>query len=215
MYLGPLEGFQDQLFRPVLGWSRDNVGLLTGRQGIYKLALRWEYAFAVSGFQVFNLDCAIRFDVFTITEETRKRRVSPEALLEKILVQRAFTPYQILDSLREIYTSTKENTIYFLLAPCKQFFDGDVQDDEGLFLLEKLVLLLERMRSKRIPIVLVESTKYTHPNFQKIFPKLVALSDDLWELNMVEGHSYLKIRKAKSIYEIGTDQSSKQEFIYG
>ncbi|WP_367897732.1 hypothetical protein AB3N61_12370 [Leptospira sp. WS58.C1] len=215
MYLGPLEGFQDQLFRPVLGWSRDNVGLLTGRQGIYKLALRWEYAFAVSGFQVFNLDCAIRFDVFTITEETRKRRVSPEALLEKILVQRAFTPYQILDSLREIYTSTKENTIYFLLAPCKQFFDGDVQYDEGLFLLEKLVLLLERMRSKRIPIVLVESTKYTHPNFQKIFPKLVALSDDLWELNMVEGHSYLKIRKAKSIYEIGTDQSSKQEFIYG
>ncbi|TGK44111.1 hypothetical protein [Leptospira andrefontaineae] len=215
MYLGPLEGFQDQLFRPVLGWSRDNVGLLTGRQGIYKLALRWEYAFAVSGFQVFNLDCAIRFDVFTITEETRKRRVSPEALLEKILVQRAFTPYQILDSLKEIYTSTKENTIYFILAPCKQFFDGDVQDDEGLFLLEKLVLLLERMRSRQIPIVLVESTKYTHPNFQKIFPKLVSLSEDLWELNMVEGHSYLKIRKAKSMYEIGTDPNSKQEFIYG
>ncbi|MGJ4744767.1 hypothetical protein ACQV5M_00265 [Leptospira sp. SA-E8] len=215
MYLGPLEGFQDQLFRPVLGWSRDNIGLLTGRQGIYKLALRWEYAFAVSGFQVFNLDCAIRFDVFTITEETRKRRVSPEALLEKILVQRAFTPYQILDSLMEIYSSTKENTIYFLLAPCKQFFDGDVQDDEGLFLLEKLVLLLERMRSRQIPIVLVESTKYTHPNFQKIFPKLVALSDDLWELNVVEGHSYLKIRKAKSMYEIGTDPNSKQEFIYG
>lgn len=215
MYLGPLEGFQDQLFRPVLGWSRDNVGLLTGRQGIYKLALRWEYAFAVSGFQVFNLDCAIRFDVFTITEETRKRRVSPEALLEKILVQRAFTPYQILDSVQEIYTSTKENTIYFILAPCKQFFDGDVQDDEGLFLLEKLVLLLERMRSRQIPIVLVESTKYTHPNFQKIFPKLVSLSEDLWELNMVEGHSYLKIRKAKSMYEIGTDPNFKQEFIYG
>lgn len=215
MYLGPLEGFQDQLFRPVLGWSRDNVGLLTGRQGIYTLALRWEYAFAVSGFQVFNLDCAIRFDVFTITEETRKRRVSPEALLEKILVQRAFTPYQILDSLGEIYSSTKENTIYFILAPCKQFFDGDVQDDEGLFLLEKLVLLLERMRAKQIPIVLVESTKYTHPNFQKIFPKLVDLSEDLWELNVVEGHSYLKIRKAKSIYEIETDPNSKQEFIYG
>ncbi|TGN03427.1 hypothetical protein [Leptospira dzoumogneensis] len=215
MYLGPLEGFQDQLFRPVLGWSRDNVGLLTGRQGIYKLALLWEYAFAVSGFQVFNLDCAIRFDVFTITEETRKRRVSPEALLEKILVQRAFTPYQILDSVREIYSSTKENTIYFILAPCKQFFDGDVQDDEGLFLLEKLVILLERMRAKRIPIVLVESTKYTHPTFQKIFPKLVELSEDLWELNVVEGHSYLKIRKAKSTYEIGTDPNSKQEFIYG
>ncbi|TGL65795.1 hypothetical protein [Leptospira sarikeiensis] len=212
MHLGPLEGFQEQLYKPILSWNRENIGLLTGREGIYKLALGWEYAFAVSGFQVFNLDCAIRFDVFRITEETRKHGISPEEILERILVQRAFTPYQILDSLREISSSKRENTVYFILAPCKQFFDGDVQEDEGLFLLEKLVLLLQYIRSQQIPILLVESTKYPHPNFQKIFPKLIELSEDLWELRIVEGHSYLKVRKAKQITTI--DSNIEEEFTW-
>ncbi|TGK01679.1 hypothetical protein EHO59_11245 [Leptospira semungkisensis] len=212
MDLNPLDGFREDLYRPVLGWGRNSLGLLTGREGIYRLALRWEYAFAVSGFQVFNLDCAIRFDPFIITDETRKRRVSPEALLEKILVQRAFTPYQILDSLKDISKFKKDNTIYFLLAPCKQFFDGDVQDDEGKFLLEKLVLILQYMRSQKIPIIVVESTRYTHPTFQAIFPKLVELSEDLWELRVVEGHSYLKIRKTKTAPEIVSSPVGRQSW---
>ncbi len=199
MRLGHLPDLQEAPYRPLLAWDRQGVGLLTGKEGIYRLALRWEYAFAVSGFSVFNLDCAMRFNPFIITEETRRRRVSPEALLEKILIQRAFTPYQILDSLRAISISERKNTIYFILAPCKQFFDGDVQDDEGRFLLEKLVLFLEFMRSQKIPIILVESSEYPHPTFQAVFPKIVELSEDLWELKIDEGHSYLKIRKAKTL----------------
>ncbi|TGL49579.1 hypothetical protein EHQ61_14200 [Leptospira wolffii] len=202
MYLRPPHGLQEALYRPVLAWDRQGLGLLTGKEGIYRLALRWEYAFAVSGFQVFNLDCAIRFNPFIITEETRRRRVSPEALLEKILIQRAFTPYQILDSLKEISRSIRANTVYFLLAPCKQFFDGDVQEEEGRYLLEKLILILGLMQSQRIPLIVVESTKYSHPSFQAIFPKLLGLAEDLWELKTVEGHSYLKIRKTKSMPSI-------------
>ncbi|AOP35929.1 hypothetical protein A0128_05435 [Leptospira tipperaryensis] len=183
------------LYQPVLSWNRKGLSMLTGMSGIYHLALQWEYAFAVSGFKVFNLDCAIRFDPFVITEETRKRRIPPESLLENILVQRAFTPYQILDALKTISKNKTPDTIYFILAPCKQFFDGDVQEDEGRFLLDKMLLILENIHSLDIPILVIESMKYKHPTFQNFFPKLAAASSDLWELKIENQLSYLKVRK--------------------
>ncbi|MBM9500526.1 hypothetical protein JWG44_09730 [Leptospira sp. 201903071] len=183
------------LYQPVLSWNRKGLSMLTGMSGIYRLALQWEYVFAVSGFKVFNLDCAIRFNPFVITEETRRRRIPPESLLENILVQRAFTPYQILDALKAVATKRSPDTIYFLLAPCKQFFDGDVQEEEGRFLLDKMLLILEKIHSLDIPILVIESMKYKHPTFQNFFPKLAAASSDLWELKIENQLSYLKVRK--------------------
>nr|WP_100764917.1 hypothetical protein [Leptospira ellisii]PJZ93365.1 hypothetical protein CH379_08215 [Leptospira ellisii] len=185
----------DHLYHPLLSWERNGLGILTGKSGIYRLALQWEYAFAVSGFKIFNLDCAIRFNPFVITAETRKRRVHPESLLENILVQRAFTPYQILDSLRAISERKSENTIYFLLAPCKQFFDGDVQEDEGRFLLHRMLAILQELQTERFPILVVESLHYSHPTFENFFPKLAETASDLWELRIEDILSYLKTRK--------------------
>ncbi|MBW0433768.1 hypothetical protein [Leptospira yasudae] len=188
----------DNLYNPILSWERKGLGMLTGMSGIYNLALHWEYAFAVSGFKIFNLDCAIRFNPFVITAETRKRRIPPEALLSNILVQRAFTPYQILDALQAVASRKNEENIYFLLAPCKQFFDGDVQEDEGRFLLDKMLLILERLHEQEVPVLVIESMKYTHPTFKAFFPKLAEASADLWELKIENKLSYLKVRKKSS-----------------
>ncbi|XDD49349.1 hypothetical protein AB3N59_13155 [Leptospira sp. WS92.C1] len=183
------------LYQPILSWNRKGLSMLTGMSGIYRLALQWEYAFAVSGFKIFNLDCAIRFNPFIITEETRKRRIPPESLLETILIQRAFTPYQILDALKAIAKRERDDTLYFILAPCKQFLDGDVQEDEGRFLLDQMLLILKHLHTLELPILVIESMKYTHPTFQAFFPKLVTASGDLWELKIENRLSYLKVRK--------------------
>ncbi|EQA54689.1 hypothetical protein [Leptospira kmetyi] len=185
----------DPLYNPILSWERKGLGMLTGMSGIYNLALQWEYAFAVSGFKIFNLDCAIRFNPFVITEETRKRRVPPETLLENILVQRAFTPYQILDALHTIEHEAAKDTIYFLLAPCKQFFDGDVQEDEGIFLLNKMLLILERLHAMEMPVLVIEKMKYPHPTYKNFFPRLVETSVDLWELRIEDKLSYIRTIK--------------------
>ncbi|TGK19704.1 hypothetical protein [Leptospira stimsonii] len=197
------------LYQPVLSWNRKGLSMLTGMSGVFHLALQWEYAFAVSGFKVFNLDCAIRFNPFVITDETRKRRIPPESLLENIFVQRAFTPYQILDALKNIVNRNSQNTIYFLLAPCKQFFDGDVQEEEGRFLLDKMLLILETIHSKNIPILVIESMKYKHPTFQNFFPKLANASSDLWELKIENQLSYLKVRK-KSIPSVESLEENRE-----
>jgi len=195
----PLSFRESEMYAPIIKWDQKGMGLLTGEKGIYKLALHWEYAFAISGFNVFNLDCAIRFNPFVITNETRKQNIAPEPLLEKIFVQRAFTPYQILDTLKRISKSETTNTIYFLLAPCKQFLDGDVKDDEGLFLLHKMLVCLEEFRTRQIPLLVIESVRYKHKNFQSFFPKLLDASRDLWELQTEEGLSRIKVRKTLAI----------------
>ncbi len=190
---------ESDIYAPIAQWDRKGMAMLTGDKGIYRLGLHWEYALARSGFHVFNLDCAIRFNPFVITNETRKQNIAPEPLLESIFVQRAFTPYQILDTLYDISNHVAENTIYFLLAPCKQFLDGDVQNDEGLHLLHKMLACLEGFHAKKIPIVVIESMRYRHENFQTFFPKLLNVSRDLWELQIDDGLSRIKVRKVPEL----------------
>ncbi|GBF49654.1 hypothetical protein LPTSP4_11700 [Leptospira ryugenii] len=188
---------ESELYAPIQNWNQKGMALLTGERGIYRLALHWEYAFAQAGLRIFNLDCAIRFNPFVITQETRKRNVPPEPLLDRILVQRAFTPYQILDTLHRLLKEQESNTIYFLLAPCKQFLDGDVQEEEGIFLLHKMLHCLERFQEYRIPLLVIESVQYRHKNFQMFFPKLLQASPNLWELKIEEGLSRIKIRRSE------------------
>ncbi|MCZ8343275.1 MAG: hypothetical protein O9301_09615 [Leptospira sp.] len=183
------------LYHPIRHWNQKDLSLLTGEKGQYKLALRWQVAFVQAGYKVFNLDCAVRFNPFLITAETRLQNIPPEPFLEEILIQRAFTPYQILDSLIALLQNPKPDTIYFLLAPCKQFLDGDVKDDEGLFLLHKMLHVLESFPKRQIPLLVVESWSYRHKNFQKFFPKLLGSANNLWELQTEDGLSRIKTRK--------------------
>ncbi|TGL45962.1 hypothetical protein [Leptospira perdikensis] len=183
------------VYEPIQKWNGRDLGLLTGEKGMYRLAHFWQYALVCSGFQVFNLDCAIRFNPLMIAEETRKQNLAPEPFLEQIQIQRAFTPYQILDALKKMLISEEGNTIYFLLAPCKQFLDGDVKDDEGLFLLNLMLELIEQFPDKDVPLLIIESWKYSHKNFQIFFPKLLRVTQNLWELKVEKDFSRIRTRK--------------------
>ncbi|MBM9591039.1 hypothetical protein JWG41_11315 [Leptospira sp. 201903075] len=183
------------VYEPIQNWNGKDLGLLTGNRGMYRIAHFWQYALVCSGFQVFNLDCAIRFNPFTIAEETRKQNLAPEPFLEQIQIQRAFTPYQILDALQKMLSSKEENTVYFLLAPCKQFLDGDVKDDEGLFLLNLMLEFIKQFPSENVPLLIIESWKYSHKNFQIFFPKLLRTTQNLWELKMEKDFSRIRTRK--------------------
>lgn len=195
MALTPALDSTTDLLGPIRHWNQRDLSLLTGEKGQYKLALRWQVALVLAGYKVFNLDCAVRFNPFLITTETRLQNIHPEPFLEQILIQRAFTPYQILDSLQNLLLHKEPNTIFFLLAPCKQFLDGDVKDDEGYFLLHKMLKILEDFPKNNVPLLIVESWSYRHKNFQRFFPKLLQTTTNLWELKNEYGLSRIKTRK--------------------
>ncbi|MDH5719996.1 MAG: hypothetical protein OEZ13_05160 [Spirochaetia bacterium] len=162
--------------------------LLTGSSAVFSLAMLWQTHLARKGFLIHNIDCAIRFNTYAIAEEAFRLGFAPELIADSITVTRAFTPYQILDATQRIFHEPKRLT--FILAPCKQFFDGDVAFDEGLYLLEKLVLLFQKMKALKIPLAIIEKNAYSHPVFSSAYAKIKRLSSAVFTLNGLPENQY-------------------------
>lgn len=109
--------------------------------------------------KVHVIDCAIRLRAMQIAEATKGLDFFA---LHNITLQRAFTPYQLLDLFNTISSESQaqdsENVINIFLAPSKQFFDGDVKKEERIHLLKVLTEKLERFVQLKIPFIFSEST---------------------------------------------------------
>lgn len=158
-------------------WPPEGVALLSGESFPTDVSHLWIADLALRNIPVLVIDCAIRLDVFRLVDEALRRDVNPDVLLAAILVQRVFTPYHILEAIARAEKERRSLTV--LLAPLKQFFDGDVGEEEGLFLLRRMVA---RLRSATSPFLIVEKEHYSHPSFKAIFPELEALSTSVWRV---------------------------------
>lgn len=147
---------------------------LWGSSEVFALSHLWQVDGVLGGEGVFVLDCAIRFNPLFLSDQAMERGVSPEEVLSRVMVQRAFTPYQILDAVSSLFRRLEkgESFIPFILAPAKQFLDGDVAADEGSFLLGHLAALIGRFRTHSLPLVVVEKGRYQHRLFPPFFEKL-------------------------------------------
>lgn len=85
--------------------------------------------------------------------------------------------------------SSGGETIYFFLSPCKQFFDGDVGEEEGEFLLKRLLGVFRYMARKSLPVMIVERG-YDHPVFQRLYPELENLAGCHWPLTQIPDSEY-------------------------
>jgi len=166
------------------------LSLLVGPGEVFYLSHIWQSEVVFEeGLRVHLLDCAIRFNAFMLAEEAFRRGEAAEYILHRVTVQRAFTPYQILDALRETLEAlsapgpgVEERTVPFILAPCKQFFDGDVAEDEGAFLLKKMLGLFGEFKRRGVPLVVVEKRSYRSALFPKVLGKIAELSTSHWGL---------------------------------
>lgn len=170
------------LGRVILSWDRCSLGVLTGNAEIYHLAHVWIAVLIGRGYKVQVIDCAIRFNVYRMIDEANLLGLDLQDFLDTGVVRRAFTPYQILDVCREILLKKySPNSVFFILAPCKQFFDGDVKEPEGFALLRKLISVFAKMQASQIPFLAIESQKYKHKTFQFLFPEILKLANSTWE----------------------------------
>lgn len=123
--------------------------------------------FCAQGQEIHILDCAIRFRAYDIAEATKGYNFP---ILHRINIQRAFTPYQLLDFINNILDESDNDIVlsrlYIFLAPSKQFFDGDVKDDERKHLLMKLAEKFGTMKSLGFRFLISESIKKSDPIYQ-------------------------------------------------
>lgn len=164
-------------------WNLDSVAVLTGESKVFPLAHIWMLRHHIIGRRVRVIDCAIRFDSNNLVDEIYRQDLSVDSVLFEIDIRRAFTPYQILDALYEVLSNGDgQREVFYLLAPFKQFFDGDVADDEAAYLLHMLNERLAKIGRQGIPIMTVEKSNYQHRAFGAAFHQLRNLGKPLWEV---------------------------------
>jgi len=132
---------------------------------------------AGKGIDVIVLDGANRFDPYMASSFARKALISPERLLKRIRIARAFTCYQMATLMGEQLisllrrgeaTELLRKRWVILLGPLTTFLDEDVPEREARSLFERSLRKIEGMVSGRVPFLLFQSSGFSeNPPFPK------------------------------------------------
>ncbi|WP_246839463.1 hypothetical protein [Leptospira licerasiae] len=178
--------------------SLSNTVLIGKKSG--NLAHSFMAQLASAGERVHIFDCAIRFNLFSITKFLNDR---PLVALHNIEIQRAFTPYQLLDSLSDLIAEDKDPGIFPLivfLSPAKQFFDKDVKQKEREHLLSDLIFKLEQIRAKGFRFLIVESSRKDNPLYnsyiERLYKRFGAIEKEKQRTELVNGQDNLTLFSA-------------------
>jgi len=167
----------------VLRWPLKSAAMLSGDGRAFVLAHSWAVVQYLSGKRVRIIDCAVRFDSNALVDELLRYGVDVDEALLSMNIRRAFTPYQILEALHEIDPNLDwANDVFYLLAPFKQFFDGDVSKEEAAYLLHMMNEKIRVLSQQGVTILIVEKSHYSHQNFLPAMFQLRQIVKPLWEI---------------------------------
>jgi hypothetical protein len=102
------------------------------------------------------LDGANGFDPYMVSSFARRALISPEALLKRIRIARAFTCYQ-MTTLVEEKLERLQKPWMILLGPATTFLDEDVPEREVGPLFERVLRKMEKMAGEGVPFFLFQS----------------------------------------------------------
>ena len=163
---------------PSVFWQEKKISFLASRsRKIYSLCHVWQVQLVQCGWIIHHIDCAVTFSTYSIINECLALGIAPEQIANKIQVTRAFTPYQILTAVQRVL----ENPLYqkraiFVTAVLKQFFDGDVRQDEGLFLFKRLLHVCYQLQNLKVSMMIIDRDHYGSPIFLKMYQSLQKLA---------------------------------------
>jgi hypothetical protein len=189
-----------------------------GIGGISSYVAGW---MAGKGIDVIVLDGANRFDPYTVSSFARKALISPERLLKRIRIARAFTCYQMatlmgeqLISLlrREETTELLRKRWVILLGPLTTFLDEDVPEREVRPLFERALRKIEGIASGGVPFFLFQSSVFSgnslFPPFSKrgigglrdskrayLTRRLFQFSNEAWRIDLDEKGAKMILEK--------------------
>jgi len=166
---------------------------------------------AGKGIDVIVLDGANRFDPYMASSFARKALISPERLLKRIRIARAFTCYQMATLIGEklvalvgaIHESPLQKPWVILLGPISTFLDEDVPEREVRPLFERSLGKIEEMALRGVPFLLFQSNDFSEnppvPPFAKggigglrnskrvyLTRRLFQLSNLVWRIDLTE-----------------------------
>jgi len=127
---------------------------------------------AGKGIDVIVLDGANRFDPYMASSFARKALISPERLLKRIRIARAFTCYQMSimvgEKLPSLLSAASQKPWVILLGFITTFLDSDVPEREIRPLFERSLRKIEEMALRGVPFLLFQSSGFSE---NSSFPK--------------------------------------------
>jgi hypothetical protein len=160
---------------------------------------------AGEGIDVIVLDGANRFDPYMVSTFAKRASISPEGLLKRIRIARAFTCYQMTALVEEKLISLlkkEEGATHFspprviLLGPVTTFLDEDVSEREVRPLFERLLRKVEEMAKGGVPFFFFQPSV---PSTLRVYlaRRLFQISDLVWKISSEEEGPKLVLEKTR------------------
>ena len=137
--------------------------------------------------KVLVIDGGNRFDAYALSRELRQRTVEVHAMLDRVILSRVFTCYQMTATLSQL---PLDGTPVMILDLLSSFLDESVAFGKRRYL---LISSLGRLRqiAADAPIALWVRTRTTPTDEdQKLLPLVLEIASDLWELQDAEVPDY-------------------------
>ena len=116
--------------------------LLSGDRSLLAVAHRIIARQAMVAVPPVVIDCGGVFNPYGVAEEARRHQVPPQAVLERIMICRAFTGYQELHALRRVARLAPGQRLY-LLNPLHVLLDEDLPAADRPWLFNRLLAGLD------------------------------------------------------------------------
>ncbi|MBS3905920.1 MAG: hypothetical protein KGZ49_02680 [Syntrophaceae bacterium] len=172
-----------------------------GTGGIASYAAGW---MAGKGMDVIVLDGANRFNPYIASPFARKALISPEEILKRIRIARAFTCYQMATLMgehlpallkEERATVPTKNPWVVLLGPITTFLDEDVPEREIRPLFERALQKMEEMALRGIPFFLFQPSVPSDSRRAYLTKRLSQFSDLAWKIDLDEQGTKMVLEK--------------------
>jgi hypothetical protein len=224
------EGREDPLEEILLQLTLDGVpaspkkilfrGEETGEIASY--AAGW---MAGKGMDVIVLDGANRFNPYIASSFARKALISPEKILKRIRIARAFTCYQMATLMGEQLPSLldKERTNskggkpqIILLGPITTFLDEDVSEREIRPFFDRSLQKMEEMALRGIPFFLFQPSVPSDSRRAYLTKRLSQFSNWVWRIELGDKEPKIILERGievKNIIENCKLQNEQWKFI--
>ena len=147
---------------------------------------------AAQGIEIIVLDGANRFDPYTVSFFARRIWISPETLLKKIRIARAFTCYQMSALMGEKLAAFLKGGAFrqglkpkvILLGPLTTFLDEDVSEREVSPLLERSLKKVDALAAEGVSFFLFQSLVPLRSKRTYLLRKLLQFSHLAWKISL-------------------------------
>ncbi len=165
---------------------------------------------------VIVLDGANRFDPYTVSSFARRVLISPEVLLKRIRIARAFTCYQMAtlmgEKLTELFrhesaVAQMRRAWVILLGPITTFLDEDVPEREVGPLFERSLKKMEILADEGVPFFLFQDVIPLYAKRAYLMKRLFQFSDMVWKIYFDDEGPKVTLEKQPTGFRIPTKPS--------